>query len=179
MATNGDLTKRLLAGIAVAAFLSALGCMMIGRPRASAQPPVRPRPPSTQEPQGPASKPRSIKGQVRLDAIDSALKGATVTVSLFRTVGPDQDIAAERVAELKFFNVQTDVPRAQTFVPFTFGDFVPRPQFHYTLQCFLDMNANNVRDAGDFWNERRVDVLTPNDPEVVRIEDFARIAASR
>ena len=141
------------------------------------EPPVRPHAAFVQETQGPAPKPRAraIKGQVRLDSIDRAFKGATLTISLYRIMGPDQDVPAERVAELRFFNVYKEAPRAQAYVPFTFGDFYPRPNVHYTLQCYLDMNANGVRDAGDYWNERRVDVLTPEDPEVVRIEDFALI----
>ena len=203
MAMNGDLTRRLLAGIATVAFFASVAFLMIGRLTASAQiqedrrpsapvfgasppapvaqPPVRPHAAFVQETQGLAPKPRAraIKGQVRLDSIDRAFKGATLTISLYRIMGPDQDVPAERVAELRFFNVYKEAPRAQAYVPFTFGDFYPRPNVHYTLQCYLDMNANGVRDAGDYWNERRVDVLTPEDPEVVRIEDFALIGEVR
>ena len=201
MVMIGDLTKRLLAGVATVAVCAAAVFLMIGRltayaqtqeerqpsapvfgaaPRAPvAQPPVRPRAPFVQEPQGPAPRPRAIKGQVRLDSIDRAFKGATLTISLYRLLGPDQDIPAERVAELRFFKVHKEVPRAQTYVPFTFGDFFPRPQVRYTLQCYLDINANDVRDAGDYWSERRVDVLTPEDPEVLCIEDFALIGETR
>ena len=201
MAINGDLTKRLLAGIATVAFFAAVAFVMIGRLTASAQtqedrrpsaplfgasppapvaqPPVRPHAPFAQESQEPSPKARAIKGQVRLDSINRAFKGATLTISLYRIMGPDQDVPAERVAELRFFNVYKETPRAQSYVPFTFGDFYPRPKVHYTLQCYLDMNANGVRDAGDYWNERRVDVLTPEDPEVVCIEDFALIGEAQ
>jgi hypothetical protein len=198
MATNGDLAKRLLAGAATAACLAAVALALFGRFAASAQttqgtrrpkgrvsavsvpgplaqPPVRPRPPLVQGPQGPAPQARPIRGEVDLGKVAQAFNGAIVVITLERAMGPNQDVPADKVAELRFYNISKPAPQAPGVIAFTFGDFVARPNARYNLQCYLDINANGVRDAGDFWNERQVIVLTPVDPVVVRIEDLVPV----
>jgi hypothetical protein len=146
-----------------------------------AQAPVRP---NTTSKHGNGSRPqptgsRVIKGEVRLDAIRRQIRGAILTITLSKIEGPMFDARAERLALLRFFNISRQDSDARVYVPFTIGDFAPRSGTHYTLLADLDMNANGVRDAGDYVSERRVEVLAPDSSDVARIEDFAKIPENR
>ena len=93
-------------------------------------------------------------------------------ITLEKIVGPQYDVRAEPVAELRLFNIYKETAEASAFVPFTFGDFSPRRDTHYNLQCYVDLNGNGQRDVGDYWNQRRVDVLTSDAPPLAIIEDL-------
>jgi hypothetical protein len=145
------------------------------------QAPVRPDAASKHE-NGSRPEPtgsRVIKGEVRLDAIRHQIRGAILTITLSKTEGPIFDARAERLAQLRFFNISRRDSDKRVYVPFTIGDFTPRVGAHYMLMADLDMNANGERDAGDYVSERRVEVLARDSPDLARLEDFAVIPESR
>lgn len=119
--------------------------------------------------------PQVVHGEIRLGSVRQAFKGATLVVTLERTIGPPVGAVAQRIAELRLFNVNNTSPDQNTSIPFSIGDFIQRPKATYTLQCYIDINQNNERDVGDFWNERQVEVFSAQAPPMAIIEDFARV----
>jgi hypothetical protein len=119
--------------------------------------------------------PSIIRGEFRLGSIRQAFTNATIIVTLRRTIGPPTDAVAEKIAELHFFKISKNFKDENIFIPFTLGDFQPRPGASYSLDCYIDVNRNNRQDVGDYWNQRRVDVLSAEAPHIVAIEDFTPV----